>query len=494
LIAGFLAVVVIPFVPHRSQQHVNISIAQAVGFTLIALLLWLLFASRLRWRMRLLILAGAVGVVAGLAGLFRVRGVTGNLVPILEPRWASRALQSPSAASLTNAPATVPGAADFPQFLGPRRNGSLAGPRLATNWTARPPALLWRQPIGTAWSGFVVAGSRAVTQEQRGEEELTVCYDLLTGRPIWSHAAKARYFTALAGEGPRATPAISGGRVFSQGATGMFSCLDLETGRDIWSRDVIRLNDGSVPSWGHSSSPLVLDDLVIVNAGGSKDRALVACRAADGSAVWNGGNEGDSYSSPLVAALDGVRQVILFSGALVGHDSVTGRELWRFSWPGGHPHIAMPLVVGETDLIVSSGYGTGSGRVRIKRDASGNWSATPVWRVNRLKAKFTNPVLHRNHVYGLDDGILACLDAVSGELRWKDGRYGHGQTLLVGGLLLVTAESGEVILVDPQPDRLRELSRFSALTGKTWNPPALAGEYLLVRNDKEAACYRLPVE
>lgn len=492
LASGFVAYAVLWFLPHVSQQQFNIQVAQIVVFSLAALILWLLLGSRLRWKIRLSILGGVILTIGAVAGSFRIRGVTGNLVPILEPRWASHSLTPPVATALMQVPAGVPGASDFPQFLGPTRNGILAGPKLATNWTERTPTLLWRQPLGAAWSGFVVSGSMAITQEQRGEEELTICYALLTGNVIWSHAGNARYFTALAGEGPRANPSIKDGKVFVQGATGLLTCLELGTGRPIWSKDVLQLNESGVPSWGQSGSPLALEDLIVVGAGGSHDRSLVAYRASDGSQAWSGGSEGNSYSSPLLATLDGVRQILLFSGSLVGHDAASGKELWRFPWPGGHPHIAMPLVVSGTDVIISSGYGTGSGRVRIQRDASGNWSAKPVWRGNRLKAKFTNPVLHRGHVYGLDDGILACLDAETGALKWKDGRYGHGQTLLVGDLLLVMAEDGNVVLVDPQPDQLRELSRFTALAGKTWNPPALAGEYLLVRNDKEAACYRLP--
>ncbi len=492
LAAGFIAFAILWFAPRVSQQQFNIQVAQILLCLLAALLLWLLLGSRMRWKIRLSILGGIILAIGAVAGLFRVRGVTGNLVPILEPRWASRMLTAPLPASLANMAPRVSGAADFPQFLGPNRNGILGGPRLTTNWTERAPALLWRQPVGAAWSGFVVSGSMAITQEQRGEEELTICYDLLTGKVIWSHAETARYFTALAGEGPRATPSIKDAKVFVQGATGLLSCLDLGTGRTIWSKDVLQLNEAGVPSWGQSGSPLVLEGLVVVGAGGSNERSMVAYQATDGSQAWSGGSEGNTYSSPLVATLDGVRQILIFSGSLVGHDAGSGKELWRFPWPGGHPHVAMPLIASGTDVIISSGYGTGSGRVRIQRDASGNWTAKAVWRGNRLKAKFTNPVLHRSHVYGLDDGILACLDAETGELKWKDGRYGHGQTLIVGDLLLVMAENGDVVLIDPQPDQLRELSRFTALVGKTWNPPALAGEYLLVRNDKEAACYRLP--
>ena len=493
-ILGFASMLITQRFPHLSQQHANIDTAKAIVVTGIALLLWLLFLSRMAWKRRIWLFAGIVVSLGALASMFRIRGVSGNLVPVLEPRWVKRTLEVPIGNLSTNTPMMAPGVADFPQFLGSNRDGSMAGPRLATNWTARPPTLLWRHQVGSGWSGFVVSGTRAITQEQRDQEEATVCYDLITGKVIWAHSVRARYFNALAGEGPRATPTIAGSKVFAQGATGVFVCLDLETGHELWIRDLIRSNHVEVPAWGVSSSPLAVNDLVVLGAGGGKGHALEAYVAKDGSAAWAGGNEGDTYSSPKEVTLDGVPQIVLFSGALVGHELGSGQELWRFPWPGGHPHIAMPIVASETDLIISSGYGTGSGRIRIKRDPAGKWTATSVWRANRLKAKFTNPLLHRGNVYGLDDGILACMDAETGNLRWKDGRYGHGQTLLVGSFLLIMAESGEAVLVDPQPDQLRELTRFQAVSGKTWNPHALAGEYLIVRNDKEAACYRLPVD
>ena len=138
-------------------------------------------------------------------------------------------------------------------------------------------------------------------------------------------------------------------------------------------------------------------------------------------------------------------------------------------------------------------FRSGSELLQIRKDAGGAFNATRIWKSNRLKAKFTDLVYHDGYIYGLDDGIMACLDASNGEQKWKEGRYGHGQEILVGEVVLLTAESGEVILLDPNPQGSRELTRFSALRGKTWNPPALAGQYLLVRNDKEAACYRLPV-
>jgi len=493
-LASAIACLVVFTIPHPSRQHLNIQLAQVFFFTFGALLIWLIFGSRLRKKIRILLLAGILILIGGIAASFRIHGVTGNLVPILEPRWASHRLQAPIVIAATNKQlvASIPGASDFPQFLGPTRNGILIGPRLQTNWTTHPPSLLWRQPIGTAWSGFVVSGSLAITQEQRGEEELVVAYELLTGKVVWSHNSKTRYFTTLAGEGPRANPSIARGRVFAQGATGILSCLDLATGRLIWEKDILQENQARVPGWGQSSSPLVMDDLVVVSTGARQDRSLVAYRCGDGAPAWSAGSDDETYCSPTLLTLAGIPQIVLFSDSLISHDPATGKELWRFAWPHGHPHVAMPVQVNGTDLIVSSGYGTGSGRVRVQRDSSGVWNAAPVWRTNRLKAKFTNPVLFGHYIFGLDDGILACLDAETGDQRWKDGRYGHGQTLLVRDLLLVTAENGEVLLVDPQPDRLRELCKSPSLSGKTWNPPALAGEYLVVRNDKEAACYRLP--
>lgn len=256
---------------------------------------------------------------------------------------------------------------------------------------------------------------------------------------------------------------------------------------------MLREAGGHQPEWGFAASPLVMNDTVVINPGGGEGRSLMACRLDDGSVQWTGGTGNPSYSSPLLATIGDTRQILLFGSALTAHDPATGAPLWSFPWPGGHPHVAMPVQVSPSDWILSSGYGTGSGRITVSRDPAGAWSAREVWRTNRMKSKFSNPVMHRDHLYGLDDGVLACLDTDSGELQWRDGKYGHGQVLLVGNRLLVMAEKGDVVLVDPQPAGWRELTRFPALSGKTWNPPALAGEILVVRNDIEAACYRMPV-
>jgi outer membrane protein assembly factor BamB len=382
-------------------------------------------------------------------------------------------------------------AGDYPQFLGADRNGSIPGVRLDDDWAARRPRLVWRRAIGAGWSGFAVAGGVAITQEQRGTREMVVAYTLADGKPKWSHEDDALYTSTMAGDGPRATPAISRGRVFTLGSTGLLNCLDVETGKAIWRRDIGADNDSALPDFGRSSSPLVVDDLVVVSVGGSAGRSLVAYHRESGAPVWRGGDDLASYSSPILATLGGVRQIVVLNqSSVAGHDPATGRVLWSHAWPRTAPSVAIPLVVSSTRVLLSAGYGVGSRLLEIASDGEG-LTQTLVWESPRLKAKFTNPVVLEGFVYGLDDGVLVCLDAATGERRWKSGRYGHGQTLLAGNRLIVQTEDGDIVLVDPRPDAHRELGRFTAFAQKTWNPPALAGRFLLLRTDAEAALYEL---
>jgi outer membrane protein assembly factor BamB len=382
----------------------------------------------------------------------------------------------------------------FPQFLGPTRDATLPGPRLARDWTKSQPQRLWRQPLGQSWSGFAISGGIAVTQEQRGDEERVVAYDARSGRPLWSHAERARYETVIAGVGPRATPTIEGSSVYAMGATGILSALDLASGKLLWSRDVVKETDAAIPDWGRSCSPLLVDGRVVVIAGGTAGRRLAAYDAASGEPAWAAGEGGASYSSPTLVTLAGRRQLVVLNGASVsGHDPATGAVLWEHPFPREQPNVAMPLLLDPNRLLVSAGYGVGSKAYRVS-ETGGALHATLEWESPRLKSKFANLLVHDGFVYGLDDGVLTCLDPASGERRWKSGRHGHGQLLLVAGLLLVQTEEGELVLVEPSSDAYRELTRFSALDGKTWNPPALAGSLLLVRNDREAAAYELPVE
>ena len=463
---------------------------------------WYIFLTGLRWRTRLL-LAG-VGVIAiagfgvGLRKLTRVDGsIGGSGLPRLAWKWSPP--MDAAAGKLvmaTNKPAAIPmtaiGAVSFPGFLGPDRSGIVHGVSLARDWKTSPPRQLWRRPVGVGWSAFAVAGGRAITQEQRGEQELIVAYDLATGSPVWACTNLVRFKEALGGDGPRATPTVRDGRVYVMGATGILNCLEESTGKLVWTRDVLRENNLKNITWGKSCSPLRVGRLVVVTGGEEKEKSLLAYAAVNGEPVWQSGRDRASYSSAMVATVAGQQQILIVNGhSVTGHDPDNGRILWEYPWPGEYAKVAQPLPLDTNLVLVATGYGIGCSLLRIEPSSLGEWTVTEVWKNRNLKPKFSSPVPRGNYVYGLDDGTLVCLDRTTGHRVWKAGKYGYGQILLVEDVLLIQAEPGDIVLVEATPDGHRELARLPALPGKTWNNPVLAGDLLLVRNDREAACYRV---
>jgi outer membrane protein assembly factor BamB len=472
------------------------------GSAAILLLLWFVFLTRFSRRLRWVSLLAAVAIVVGFLAAFRVEEVTGDMVPTFRPRWAQKPDEllpkldvAPNAneeTATTNMLSTI-SPRDWPRFLGANIDGVIRGVEIERDWEAYPPKELWRRDLGAAWSSFAIVGSRAVTQEQRGDDELVVCYDVASGAVVWAHSDLARYDTAIAGVGPRATPTVHDGRVYSVGATGILNCLDGATGRRVWSVDVVKIVGAKMPDWGMSCSPLIAGDLVIVAAPGGAGKSLLAFDLVSGAAAWTSGGAKASYSSPMLATLAGVEQILLLAHqAVIAHDPKSGDLLWQHPWQGSHPKVSQPVVVGGNRVLVSSGYGIGCELIEVSRQDD-VFSTRQVWKNRNLKSKFANIIVHDGFAYGLDDGIMVCIDLEDeGKRRWKSTRYGHGQLLLVGDTLLLTEEnSGDVVIVDPTPDEHRALGRLDALESRTWNPPALAGDLLLVRNATEVVCYRL---
>ena len=325
------------------------------------------------------------------------------------------------------------------------------------------------------------------TQEQRGDEEVVASYNLTTGEPVWRHRDAARFWESNAGPGPRATPTVSGGRVFAFGATGILNVLDALDGTVVWSRDVASDIGAEIPTWGFSSSPLVVDDDVIVAAAGQ----LVAYDFATGDHRWSGPAGGAGYSSPHLLTIDGFAQVLLLSEA--GATSVApadGSLLWEHPWPG-YP-IVQPARTADGDVLISASQASGMRRLGVARRAGG-WTIEERWTSIRLKPYFNDFVVHQGHAFGFDGTILACMDLDDGKRKWKGGRYGQGQLVLLADqdVLLVVSEKGELVLVAATSDQFTELARFKAIEGKTWNHPVLVGDLLLVRNGKEMAAFRL---
>lgn len=477
-----------------SFQERNLSTLSVALSALALLLLWWLAFSRAPGRIRLYTAGVVIATLAGAAGLFRFHGVSGDLVPILDFRW-SRASSSNQSAGESLVRSALEGG-DFPQFLGPHRNAQLESPRLAQDWAEHSPKILWRRHIGSAWSGWAIVGNRAFTQEQLGDTECVTCYETLTGRLVWSHADGVHYQSGLAGQGPRCTPTVSSNRVFTLGATGILNCLDIRDGRVVWSRDIVRDAQSRIPEWGFAGSPLVYDGKVVVSAGGRAGHSLLAYRSETGELAWAAGDQSASYASPCLATLANVRQVLAFnSHRITAHDANSGKVLWEYPWGDGHPQASAPVIVGPNRVLFSSGYGVGCELLEISAGTSPpELSATRLWRSRQMKAKFANLVQQDGFLYGLDDGVFSCLDLKDGTRLWKEGRYGHGQGLLVNNLFLLMAENGELVLLRPASTGPNEIHRFRLFNQKTWNPIALSGDLLLARNDQEAACVRLPVE
>jgi outer membrane protein assembly factor BamB len=388
------------------------------------------------------------------------------------------------AATAPTAPAT---AISWPGFRGSHRDGVVSGVRIRTDWGAAPPVALWRRPIGPGWSSFAVAGDILYTQEQRGDEEIVSAYRVSTGEPVWMHKDAARFYETNGGAGPRATPTIDGGRVYSLGGTGILNALDAMSGRVVWSRDAAAATGAPVPTWGFSGSPIVADGLVIVALGGM----LAAFDLATGGPRWQAGS-GDGYSSPHLATIAGVPQILLVgSTGTVSVATADGKPLWSHAWPAGSGVVVQPGVVPDGDLLF--GNTSGLRRVAFTRGPDG-WHVAEGWTSNGLKPYFNDFVVHKGYAYGFDGAILAAVNLQDGVRAWKGGRYGQGQLVLLPDqdVLLVLSEEGELVLVRATPERFMEIARAPGITGKTWNHPVVVGDLLLVRNGEEMAAFRLP--
>jgi outer membrane protein assembly factor BamB len=496
VVLALMAVLGVQFGGDRSGQEKVVFTLLITVLTFLLLLLWLILGSRLPWGTRLKAVLGVVLVSSGLGLLFEIKGVTGNLLPILGWRWASAPPDSKAgqkAIRLGKGGVAETDRLSYPRFLGPGSNATLSGPVITTDWESEPPRELWRRSVGAGWSAFAVSAGLALTQEQQGDEEQVVAYDLMSGDVVWRHTDIARYETTLGGVGPRATPTVSAGRVYTLGATGILNAFELTTGERIWTTDILSDAGAQNQEWGKSGSPLIVKDLVVVSAGGQDGKSMLAYHRDTGELVWMGGNDRSGYSSPGLATIAGEEQILILNySSVASHAPDTGEVLWEYPWPKDFPNVAQPVPISPDTILVSSGYGVGSKLLRVSKQEEGTRQVELIWRSPRLKAKFANFVVFEGNVYGLDDGVLVCLDPVTGERRWKKGRYGHGQLLLVAENLLVLSEAGVLTVVSPNPTGLIELGSVKVLEGKTWNNPALAGPYLLVRNHREAAMYELP--
>ncbi len=476
----------------------------------------LLLINLYRWLAKSINRPAAALVIVGIVAVpwigIRLRGFSGEMMPIIERRFtADQQLQSVT--KTDDKRGRDEALTDFPQFLGPDRTAVLATREFEIP-QAEQAEQVWRIEVGAGWSGVPIVDHYCVTMEQRGDNEAVTCYDLADGKLIWLHEVPARHFNLLGGEGPRATPTIADGKVYAQGATGIVRCLDLKTGELIWQQELLQLGGWTKPesegaiTWGRSGSPLIVDGLCVLPFGHPgnqprdplvQHRSLIALDAASGEVRWTAGDDQISYASPVLMTLAGVEQIVSVNESTVtGHQITDGQVLWTIDWPGssnGTGNCSCALPVGEDKLLIAKGYSIGCGLYSLEQ-SEGQWLVDELWTDHRLlKTKFTHACIDGSIAYGLSDGTFECVDLNEPARLWtqpRGTRYGHGQAIRVEDCLVVQADTGEVKFVACDPLEFRELATIPALSSKTWNVPTIAGRYLLARNDIEAVLYRLP--
>jgi outer membrane protein assembly factor BamB len=423
-----------------------------------------------------------------------------------QPAPATDAQGQPLAPGGANGEGTQPadlshvGAANVPtrnywtDFRGPARDGLYDETPIQTRWASSGLPQLWKQPVGGGYASFVIGEGRAFTIEQRRAQEVVAAYDVETGRELWTHGWNTEFRESMGGDGPRATPTWHEGRVYALGAAGELRCLDAKTGKLIWNRNILTDNAAENLQWGMAASPLIVDDKVITHPGGALGRSVVAYNKLTGAPVWRALNDEASYTSPMLVTLGGRRQILVVTANRAVGLSESGALLWEYPWQNSATiNVSQPIVAGPNRLFISAGYGKGAALLELSPAGKG-FTARAVWENNTMKNKFNSSVLSNGYVYGLDEGILTCIDVQTCERKWKGGRYGYGQLLLASGHLIVLTDTGELVLVRATPDQHSEVARFAALEGKTWNVPAIDNNRLLVRNAAQMACYNLSAQ
>ena len=358
---------------------------------------------------------------------------------------------------------------DWPQWRGPKRTGVSAETGWLTTWPPDGPKVLWRAEVGLGYSSLAVAAGRLYTLGNHSGTDYVYCFDAQSGRPIWKHSYPCR---EGAHKGPRATPTVDGGRVYTCSREGHVFCLDARTGDVVWAKNAARETGAKVPEWGFAGSPLLEGNAVIVNVGA----AGAALDKANGTLVWSTGPQASGYSSPFAFSLDGQRRVAVFAAtALVVLNPADGKSLWQFPWKTSYNANAVTPIVSGRMVFISSGYEVGCALVKIGTDK-------PVWRNRLMRTHFNSCVLLKGYLYGFDETTLKCLSGPTGEVQWSKKRLGKGSLMVADDKLIILGDSGVLAIAEATHEAYRELARAKVIRGLTWTVPVLSGGRIYVRS------------
>ena len=391
---------------------------------------------------------------------------------------------------LLTAPCVLGADGDWPQWRGPRQDGISLETGLLASWPEDGPPELWRTPLGAGYSAVSVVDGRAYTMYGTETEELVVCIDVTDGSTVWkTHSAES--FENEYGNGPRATPTIDDGRVYTHGATGSLLCLDANTGDKIWGFNTLERFGAKPLEFGMSASPVVIGDMLVIVVGAEDGKSLVALNKASGEVLWASLSDLGGYSTPIHIEVDGTKQIVVLTGKfVVGVAADDGHELWRHPWETTlDANVATPIYH-DGRLFISTGYGTGCALFELSAN-NGVAEAKELWDSKSMKNYFSTSVLHNGHLYGFNNTMLTCMEFETGDVTWRARGFNKGSVLLVDGKLIILGERGTLALAEISPKEYKEISRVEIFDGKTWTVPTVAGGKLFLRNEEELVCLNL---
>lgn len=372
---------------------------------------------------------------------------------------------------------------DWPEYRGPHRDGKSPETNVVDSFGETGPKQLWSTSGGEGYSGLSVVDGRLFTLVSRNKEEVALALDAATGKELWSYRLDDAFRNSF-GNGPRSTPTVDGDTVYVLGARAKLAALDAETGEAKWTQDLQKSFGARVPTWGVSTSPLVLGDLLLLDVGGRDGASVAALNKRTGIVKWTAGTDIAGYSAPLPITVNGVDQVIFFTGTQVQSvDPEDGEVLWTRRWRTSYDvNAATPIFIPPNRLFVSSGYDTGAGLYEITA-GDGKASAEEIWTTRGMKNQFSSSIYHDGYIYGFDNSILKCIDPKTGEDVWRARGYGHGSMTYADGKLIVLSDKGKLGLVEATPEEFRELDSTQIFNGKTWTVPTLVDGTLYVRDE-----------
>ncbi len=383
--------------------------------------------------------------------------------------------------------------AEWRQWRGANRDGVSLETGILKAWPETGPKELWRIPLGDGFSGISIANGRAYTMFAKGDDEVVVCLDTETGAELWRHLDDWFYEERQGGNGPRSTPTVDGDTVYVLSAFGRLVALDANTGEQLWDLDFTKAFSSPMPRWGFSTSPVVEGDWLLVEVGGTNDNTIVALNKGSGKRIWGVATSPSSYSSPILVTVNGVRQALFFArDELLAVSPKDGNVYWRYPWHGGRnsENRVTPVFIPPDKVFISTRTGDSGVVLRIVGTAAG-MRVEEVWRNHTMINGFSTTVLHDGYIYGFSNTIFKCVNADTGEEKWKTRGFGQGTVIYADRHLIVLGENGNLALVEATPEAYREVAQSQVLSGQCWTVPTLSGGKLYLRNHQEMVCLDL---